>query len=443
MTDFPNGTVTLFFSDVEGSTLLLQRLGERYADVLDAHRRLLRAAVEKNDGREIDCYGDEFFAAFPRARAAVAAAAAAQRALAAYQWPDGETLSARIGLHTGEPALRDDGYLGLDVHRAARISAAAHGGQVLLSRATRDLLEGETEVMDLGEHALKDLPRPEHLFQLVIDGLPSSFPPPRTAGPAPAAGRERELGALLATSRSLAERIRPRREGLADLGWRVRALVASSPPESRDALTRLARELFDASRVSADADQALAVVDRKHLVQHLEESRELAVLSKIAARDADVTARRLEILDSLAERRRGLEAIAHEIRTRLRDIPARSDLELLIDRVGSAMRELEGALEAARGELDILAARLRRTRRKGVFRLGEKFLVPYFDEVGVERRRQFESLAEAVAFRRAMRIGGRAEPMFSAFDSVEQETTHLSGYVGQWEVGQHQAQRRR
>ena len=124
MVDLPHGTVTLLFTDIEGSTELLRRLGDRYGTVLDDQRRILRAVVVEHGGTVVDSRGDELFAAFPRARAGLGAAVAAQRALAEHAWPDGELLKVRMGLHTGEPALRDDGYLGLDVHRAARIAAA-------------------------------------------------------------------------------------------------------------------------------------------------------------------------------------------------------------------------------------------------------------------------------------------------------------------------------
>src|SRR5215217_695986 len=178
MVELPNGTVTLLFTDVEGSTQLLRRLGEQYGTALEDQRQILRSAVAEHGGTEIDSRGDELFAAFPRARAGVAAAIAAQRALAEHTWPEGETLKVRMGLHTGEPGLRDDGYLGLDVHRAARISGAAHGGQVLLSHVTRELAgEDGDQFVDLGEHALKDMPGTERLFQAVVPGLPGEFPP--------------------------------------------------------------------------------------------------------------------------------------------------------------------------------------------------------------------------------------------------------------------------
>jgi eukaryotic-like serine/threonine-protein kinase len=187
MSEPPSGTVTFLFSDIEGSTRLLTRLRDRYVGVLALHHRVLRAAFEERGGHEVHTEGDAFFVAFARARDAVAAAVGGQRALASQRWPDGVTLRVRIGLHTGEAAVQEGDYVGLDVHRAARICAAGHGGQVLLSRSTRELVAGElprgVSLRDLGEHWLKDLDRPEQLFQLVTSGLRADFPPPRAVSP--------------------------------------------------------------------------------------------------------------------------------------------------------------------------------------------------------------------------------------------------------------------
>src|SRR5215831_12767609 len=197
MADRPTGTVTFLFTDIEGSTRLLQHLRERYDEVLSTHARLLREAFGEFEGHEIDTQGDAFFVAFARARDAVGAAVAAQRALAAESWPDGGTVRVRMGLHTGEPLVGGERYVGMGVHRGARIAAAGHGGQVLLSNTTRELVEDElpddVRLRDLGEHELKDLKRPEHLFQLEISGLPSEFPALRTAQSSAFAGREGEL----------------------------------------------------------------------------------------------------------------------------------------------------------------------------------------------------------------------------------------------------------
>jgi YVTN family beta-propeller protein len=185
--ELPTGTVTFLFTDIEGSTRMLKHLGEGYGAVLADHQRLLREAFEAYGGREIDTQGDSFFVAFRRARDAVAAAVAAQRALAAHHWPEGTAVRVRMGLHTGEPTATAERYVGLGVHRAARISGAGHGGQVLLSNATRELVEddlpADVRLRDLGVHRLKDLDRPERIYQLVAAGLPADFPALKTAAP--------------------------------------------------------------------------------------------------------------------------------------------------------------------------------------------------------------------------------------------------------------------
>jgi predicted ATPase/class 3 adenylate cyclase len=203
----PTGTVTLLFTDIEGSTRLLQELGQaRYAESLDLHRRLLRGVFEAQGGYEVDCEGDAFFVAFSRAEDAIAAADEAQQALANAEWPEGIELRVRMGVHTGEPLAVPPNYVGLDVHKAARIMAAGHGGQVLLSEATRQLV-GPSDVASLGEHRLKDLLQPEPLYQLRIEGLPAEFPALKTLGSQPTnlpvqpnalIGREREVGEVSA-----------------------------------------------------------------------------------------------------------------------------------------------------------------------------------------------------------------------------------------------------
>jgi predicted ATPase/class 3 adenylate cyclase len=177
--------VTFLFSDIEGSTRILQRVGgEHYAELLGQHQALLRAAWTAHDGVEVDTQGDSFFVAFSSAPQAVAAAAQATQALAAHPWPEGAVVRVRIGLHTGAPALAGNNYVGLDVHRAARIAAVGHGGQVLLSEATHALVEHEiaegASLRNVGAHRLKDLQHAEQLYQLVLPGLPSDFPPLKT-----------------------------------------------------------------------------------------------------------------------------------------------------------------------------------------------------------------------------------------------------------------------
>jgi class 3 adenylate cyclase len=173
MPNLPSGTVTFAFSDIENSTGLLKQLGdEAYGEVLRAHRRLVRETFALHEGQEIDTQGDAFFYSFPRAREAVRAAIAVQRAHDSEMWPNGVSVRIRLGLHTGEPAVGDEGYTGLDVVRASRIAAIARGGQVLLSDTTRalaagDLPEGVT-LAPIGERRLRGIDRPEPIHELRI-----------------------------------------------------------------------------------------------------------------------------------------------------------------------------------------------------------------------------------------------------------------------------------
>src|SRR5215472_16044038 len=170
--ELPTGTVTFLFTDIEGSTKLLQRVGgERYGEIRADHERLLRQAWDEHHGHEVDTQGDAFFVAFPRATLT-------------HPWPGGERVRVRMGLHTGAGIVSSGNYVGLDVNRAARICAAGHGGQVLLSQATRDQVAKELVagqgIRDLGKHRLKDLPRREEIYQLTLPGMPTSFPPLKT-----------------------------------------------------------------------------------------------------------------------------------------------------------------------------------------------------------------------------------------------------------------------
>jgi class 3 adenylate cyclase len=190
--ELPRGTVTFLFSDIEGSTALSRQHGLAFGDLRAEHRRLLRAAFEDHGGFMLEAEGDACFVVFERATDAVTAAVAAQRALAA-----SDVVRVRIGIHTTEPHLHDDGYVGVGVSRAARICAAAHGGQIVLSPATAGVIEDHTlpdvALRGLGEHYLKDIVQPQRLFQVEADGLPSEFPP---LGATPTAG---SVGTLLMT----------------------------------------------------------------------------------------------------------------------------------------------------------------------------------------------------------------------------------------------------
>jgi predicted ATPase/class 3 adenylate cyclase len=201
----PSGTVTLLFSDIEGSTALLSRLGPAYAVALDSQREIMRRAWSDHGGVELGTEGDSFYVAFESAPEAVTAAAQAQRDLAAQRWPGDETVRVRIGMHTGTPAVHGDAYVGLDVHRAARIAAAANGGQVVVSSSTAALVSSAPSdgmrLEDLGAHRLKDFPMPERLYQRTIDGLDRDFPGLRTLGaasrlpssPTPLIGRDDDV----------------------------------------------------------------------------------------------------------------------------------------------------------------------------------------------------------------------------------------------------------
>lgn len=202
--ELPTGELTFFFSDIQGSTGLLQRLGRGYHEVLEQHARIVRAQLAAHGGTEVSTEGDSFFAVFPSAEDAVTASAEIQQALASEPWPDGGTVAVRIGLHTGTADLGHDNYIGMDVNRAARISAAGHGGQVVTSLAVRERATGAAFV-DLGEHALKGLEDRMHLFQLEVAGLPQGFPPLRTERSKPnnlpalasrIVGRDAELAAV-------------------------------------------------------------------------------------------------------------------------------------------------------------------------------------------------------------------------------------------------------
>ncbi|MHB8595942.1 MAG: tetratricopeptide repeat protein [Ktedonobacteraceae bacterium] len=216
MGNLPQGTVTLLFTDIEGSTRLLQQVGERYADVLAESRHVLQAAFQSWNGVVVDTQGDAFFVAFARANDAVSAAVDVQRTLCSTVFMEDVTVRVRMGIHTGEPEIAGDGYIGMDVHKAARVMSAAHGGQVLLSQTTRDLIEHDLPVgvslRNLGAYRLKDIAGPNPLYQLVIAGLPADFPAPNAAGnrtilhgfpgqPTPFIGRQRELAAASALLR--------------------------------------------------------------------------------------------------------------------------------------------------------------------------------------------------------------------------------------------------
>ena len=201
--DLPTGTVTLVLTDIEGSTRLLRELGEAYARALGDHRDILRDAFRAHGGVEVDTQGDAFLYAFPEAGNALRATAAAQRGLAAHPWAGDRAVRVRMGVHTGRPTRTDEGYVGMDLHEAARIMAAAHGDQVLVSRATVESVGADgiagLSLDDLGEHRLKDLALPARLYQLTGEGLRDEFPPRAASRATSPTCRPRDRGSSAAT----------------------------------------------------------------------------------------------------------------------------------------------------------------------------------------------------------------------------------------------------
>jgi predicted ATPase/class 3 adenylate cyclase len=297
LTPLPTGTVTFLFTDIEGSTRLLQSLGSDYPALLARHHAIIRAAIAAHGGSEVSTEGDSFFVAFPSAAGAVRATVDAQRALNAEAWPAERSVAVRMGLHTGEGTIGADGYVGIDVHRAARIAAAGHGGQTLVSETTRALVTGAlpdgVTLTDLGEHRLKDLSGPERLHQLVIDGLPARFPTLRTLDATPNnlptqltsfLGREREIaeiGELLQGSRLLTL-TGPGGTGKTRLSLQVAERAMDRYP---DGVFFVPLALInDPDLVAATIGHELGLPDRggrapvERILEHLREKRVMAVL---------------------------------------------------------------------------------------------------------------------------------------------------------------------
>jgi predicted ATPase/class 3 adenylate cyclase len=285
--DLPTGTVTFLFTDVEGSTRLLQQLGSEWPSVLDQHNRILRDAIRRAGGVDVRTEGDAFFAVFSSATGAASAAITAQKALATHPWSPDAPIRVRMGLHTGEGAIGGDDYVGLDVHRAARIAAAGHGGQLLVSAATAELIGGaltnEAGLRDLGHHRLKDLARPERIYELTADGLPAAFPPlrsletPTNLPPerTPFVGRRREVDALKGVVRGgrLVTLTGPGGTGKTRLALRTARELLSEHPDGvflvelgAVADARLvAATIADAVGVRAERQRAILDVLREHL----------------------------------------------------------------------------------------------------------------------------------------------------------------------------------
>lgn len=396
MPELPSGTVTLLFSDVEGSTRLTQALGDGYGGMLAELRQLLRRAVTEAGGHEVDCRADELFAAFQRAKDAVAAAVAAQSAVEAHTWPEGATVRVRVGLHTGEPALEGDAYLGLDVSRAARICAVGHGGQILISQTTRELVANGRELRDLGAYSLAGLPGPERIFQLVVPGLRSVFPPLRV-------GRERRRlhGRL--------PRLRSRQPTLEATAFQARELLPRVAAPLQRPLAELGAAFFTGHRAAASADGLLRRIDRRRLTRRLAEQRKLAVLSERARQNVEALEARIACVERLRDRRQALADLAGELPSAPDGALTPAAVASLWERVTTATTQLDEAVARAASILDPPSFKLQRTHRRGVYRASGKYVVPFWDELGSERRKEFETLDEARAFRAALRLAEKRQ----------------------------------
>jgi class 3 adenylate cyclase len=378
MSELPSGTVTMLFTDIEGSTSLVRRLDDDYGAVLADYRRLLRAAVADAGGHEVDCRADELFAAFQRANDAVTAALSAQLALAAHGWQDDVRVLARMGLHTGEPAVEGGVYLGLDVHRAVRICAAGHGGQILLSQVTHDLVGSKMETRDLGAYSLAGLDRPERVYQLLAPGLRDGFPSLRA---------ERSDGK---GPRRPVRQSGPKRRTLAEAAWQVRRALPDTPAALQQPMAELGAALFIGDRAARGADKFLERVDEKRL----------------ARRKAG---KQIASVERLRDRRSALGGLALDLPGKLDELRTASEIEARRKRVIGLTEEVDEALRDAARLLDALSFKLQRTRHRGIYRAASRYAVRYVDEAGREQLREFDTVADARAFRDVVRIAEKKQ----------------------------------
>ena len=399
MATLPEGTVTLLFTDIEGSTRLLQELGEGYEQVLADHGRLMRKSAAESGGVVVDTQGDAFFVAFARARDAVVAAVEAQRAFAAHDWPAPSKLRVRMGIHTGEPTRVDEGLVGLAVHRAARICAAGHGGQILLSSTTRDIVQGHlppgVALVDLGRHRLKDLDRFESITQVVVEGVPPVLTPLKRTDVQPAeatpfAGQEEQLAeaAQSAIADVGEERGVPRaRFGdvarataldwrrfvpvghgrlanrLGGLGMSIHSTARIAPGEDLQAELRgLGRALVLAARDARNADGLLRRENRSSLQRRLKEHRDHGQWES-HLKAADSVALEITALGALAEAREEFERQALKVEAAVRSVRARV-FEARLD--AAKIDELVQELRPLREVSESLGARLREAYQCGV-----------------------------------------------------------------------------
>jgi class 3 adenylate cyclase len=396
MSVLPAGTVTFLFADVEGSTRLVRELGDSYGSLLGEIRELLRQAVVDGGGAEVDCRADELFAVFPRAGDAVGAAVAAQRAIADYGWSEGVTPRVRIGLHTGEPTVEGDFYLGLDVNRAARICTAGHGGQVLTSQATRLLISDTIELRDLGSYSFAGLTRPEQLYQVLAPGLQATFPAIRTDSAQQA--------------RRLSRRRRPqsRKVSLEEAAWRARRLLPELPPALRQPLAELGAELFIAHRAARGADGFLKRIDRDKLARRLAAHRKSEFGSQRSHDEAIALEAQVACIDQLRQQQDELGELAGDVALKLDAALTAQEIASLHTLVTTQTAALDHAFTKAATTLTAASLKLTRTRHRGIYRSdAAHYVVLYYDESGCEREREFDTPTAARSFLAAQRASNR------------------------------------
>ncbi len=286
-------------------------------------------------------------------------------------------------------------YLGVDVNRAARICAAGHGGEILLSQTTRDLVGDGVELRDLGAFALAGLPKPERIFRIVVPGLRSDFPRPRVE-----AAERRRLRQRLPKGRS-------RKPTFEEAAWQVRALLPGAAPVLQEPLAKLGTELFVAHRALVGADGFLARIDRKRLAARLAAQREVTLVSPRARQEAESLEAKIACVDRLLDRRQALAELTPELSRSVVD--SSEQIASLRGRLTRATAELDDAVMRAARALDPTSFKLGRTRHRGVYRSGRKYVVPFLDNLGGERRREFETLTEAHNFKDGLRIAEKAQ----------------------------------
>jgi Adenylate and Guanylate cyclase catalytic domain len=377
--------------------------------------------VRHAGGYEVDCRADELFAAFQSSKDGLAAAVSIQRSFGAFAWPQGVRVRLRIGLHTGEPVVEGGAYLGLDVNRTARICSAGHGGQILLSSATRDLVADDAEFKDLGAHTLPGLPQPERIFQLLAPGLRSSFPPLRAEGAEP--------GLL----KKILPRPRARPPTLEEEAWRARALLAKVPGPRQKPMAQLGAALFTAHRAATQADDFLSRIDRKGLARRADRQRETAGVWQGARDELLRLERQVSSVDQLLESRQALAELASELPSKLDESLEERGIASLRERAAAATAQLDEALEHATRTLGPVSFKLQRTRHRGVYRSGRKYVVPFVDTVGNERRREFSTRTEACRFREAIK---RVEDAKSGIPQFKQGDFQEETWGGISDAGQ-------